>query len=109
MSAQLTADLMRAVFPGAPSAVINAFVDKQAVMDRVGVTATPTRLAYCFANLHAETGGFTIRGLVENINYTAARMAQVWPNRFADAVGLATIGGASAAFLAKMLPFWAAR
>jgi putative chitinase len=42
-------------------------------------------LAYFFANIHHETAGFTIRDLTENINYTAARMAQVWPNRFKSA------------------------
>lgn len=76
---------MRAVFPSAPDTIINAFIERQGVLSAVGLDGTRRRLAYCFANLHAETGGFTIKNLTENISYTAARMAQVWPNRFASA------------------------
>lgn len=79
---RLSLATLRAVFPEAPAAVINAFVEKQGVLTAVELNRTRQRLAYCFANLHAETGGFTIRNLTENINYTAARMAAVWPNRF---------------------------
>jgi putative chitinase len=76
---------MRAVFPNAPDTIINAFVEKQGVLSVVGLNQTRQRLAYCFANLHAETSGFTIKNLTENINYTAARMAAVWPGRFRSA------------------------
>jgi putative chitinase len=79
---RLSVATLRAVFPEAPAAVINAFVEKQGVLTAVELNRTRQRLAYCFANLHAETGGFTIKNLTENINYTAARMAAVWPNRF---------------------------
>ena len=57
-------------------------------MSAVGLNQTRQRLAYCFANLHAETGGFTIKNLTENINYTDARMAAVWPNRFSSAAAV---------------------
>lgn len=79
---------MRGIFPGAPETIISAFVEKQGVLSAVGLNQSRQRLAYCFANLHAETGGFTIRNLTENIGYTAARMAQVWPNRFASAAAV---------------------
>lgn len=82
---RLSQATMRAVFPGAPDTVINAFVERQGALSTVGLNKTRQRLAYCFANLHAETGGFTIKNLTENINYTAARMAQVWPSRFKSA------------------------
>jgi putative chitinase len=85
---RLSQATMRAVFPGAPDTIIAAFVEKQGVLSVVGLNQTRQRLAYCFANLHAETSGFTIRNLTENINYTAARMAQVWPNRFASAAAV---------------------
>jgi putative chitinase len=42
-------------------------------------------VAYFASNVEHECGGFTIRNLTENINYTAARMAAVWPKRFASA------------------------
>ncbi len=85
---RLSLATMRAVFPRAPDAVVNAFVEKQGALTAVGLNQSRQRLAYCFANLHAETGGFTIRNLTENINYTAARMAEVWPNRFASAAAV---------------------
>lgn len=85
---RLSLDTMRAVFPQAPAAITAAFVEKQAVLSAVGLNQTRQRLAYCFANLYAETGGFTIKDLVENINYTAARMAAVWPNRFSSAAAV---------------------
>ena len=82
---RLSMATMRAVFPRAPYKIIDAFVEKQGVLSAVGLNRTRQRLAYCFANLHAETGGFAIKNLTENINYTAARMAAVWPNRFSSA------------------------
>jgi putative chitinase len=92
---RLSQATMRAVFPDAPDTIIAAFVEKQGALSTVGLNKTRQRLAYCFANLHAETSGFTIRNLTENINYTAARMAQVWPNRFASAAAVQAKYGAA--------------
>ena len=85
---RLSLATMRAVFPKAPDTIISAFVERQGVLTAVGLNQTRQRLAYCFANLHAETGGFTIKNLTENINYTAERMADVWPNRFGSATAV---------------------
>lgn len=85
---RLTPALLRSIFPKAPATIIDAFAKKQGVLSAVGVNQTRQRLAYFFANIHHETAGFTIKGLVENINYTAARMAQVWPNRFKSAAAV---------------------
>lgn len=85
MPINLTKESMRAIFPRAPQAVIDAFVAKQDLLTKAGINETKTRMAYFFANIEHECGGFTIPNLTENINYTAARMAQVWPNRFRSA------------------------
>lgn len=85
---RLSLATMRAVFPRAPDTIINAFVERQGVLSAVGLNRTRQRLAYCFANLHAETGGFAIKNLTEDIRYTAARMAAVWPSRFASAAAV---------------------
>lgn len=85
MPIKLTKEAMRAIFPRAPQAVIDAFAAKQDVLTKAGINATRNRLAFFFANIEHECGGFTIPGLTENINYTPARMAQVWPNRFKGA------------------------
>lgn len=82
---QLSKEGLRAIFPRAPQAVIDAFATKQDVLTKAGINATRARLAYFFANIEHECAGFTIPNLTENINYTASRMAQVWPNRFASA------------------------
>lgn len=79
---RLTKEALRAIFPRAPQSVIDAFVSKQDLLTKAGINATRVRMAYFFANIEHECGGFTIPNLTENINYTAARMAQVWPNRF---------------------------
>jgi putative chitinase len=86
MTIQLTAPILRQIFPKAPQEVIDAFVAKQDVLDRVGVTHTRTRLSYFFANIEHECGGFTIKNLTENTNYTAERAAAVWPKRFPPVV-----------------------
>jgi putative chitinase len=85
---RLSLETMRAVFPNAPDTIISAFVEKQGVLSVVGLNQTRQRLAYCFANLHAETSGFTIKNLTEDIRYSAARMAEVWDNRFANAAAV---------------------
>ncbi|MGJ5032245.1 glycoside hydrolase family 19 protein [Bradyrhizobium sp. HKCCYLS2038] len=86
MTIRLTTEAMRALFPRAPQAVLDAFVAKQdAVLTPAGINHTRQRLKYFFANIEHECGGFTIPRLTENINYTAERMAAVWPNRFSSA------------------------
>jgi putative chitinase len=87
MSIRLDAFALRKIFPAAPAAVIAAFASDQgqAWLATAGISANRKRLAVAFAHCHAETAGFSIQNLTENINYTAARMAVVWPNRFKDA------------------------
>ena len=98
---RLSQATMRAVFPNAPQTIINAFVEKQGVLSTVGLNKTRQRLAYCFANLHAETSGFTIKNLTEDIRYSAARMAQVWDNRFASAAAVQARYGTAPGWQAK--------
>lgn len=100
---RLSQATMRAVFPGAPDTIINAFVEKQGVLSAVGLNQTRQRLAYCFANLHAETGGFTIKNLTENTNYTDVRMAAVWPNRFSSAAAVRAKYGTAPGWQLKAL------
>lgn len=53
------------------------------VIDRFEVN-TPLRLANFLGNVAHESRRF--EGLVENMNYSAKRLAQVWPRRFGRAV-----------------------
>lgn len=82
---KLTEADWRAIFPKAPQDIIEAFVAHAGALDAAGITRTRTRLAYALANVEHECGGFTVKNLTENINYTARRMAEVWPNRFSSA------------------------
>ena len=82
---KLTEADWRAIFPKAPDDVIDAFVADKRALDKAGITHSRTRLAYALANVEHECDGFSIRNLTENINYTAKRMAEVWPNRFSSA------------------------
>lgn len=81
----LTREGMRAVFPRAPQAVVDAFVTNQGVLAAAGILDTKTRLLYALSNVEHECGGFTIPNLTENIKYTHDRMHKVWPNRFSSA------------------------
>lgn len=85
---ELTATALRQLFPRAPQEVLDAFLAKQDVLSEAGINHTRQRLAYFFANIEHECGGFTIPNLTENINYSAERMAQVWPNRFSSAAAV---------------------
>lgn len=92
---KLTKETLRAILPRAPQAVIDAFIAKQDLLTKAGINATRARMAYFFANIEHECGGFTIPNLTENINYTAERMAQVWPNRFDSAADVRAKYGTS--------------
>src|SRR2546423_14224344 len=52
-----------------------------AAMERFEIN-TPYRAAAFLAQVAHESG--ELRRLVENLNYTAARLCAVWPNRFAN-------------------------
>lgn len=53
----------------------------QAAIDAQGISDSPSNTAAFLANIGVESRGLTT--LVENLNYTAQRLAQVWPQRYA--------------------------
>jgi len=85
MPIKLTREGMREIFPRAPQAVIDAFVNNQGALSAAGILSTRTRLLYALSNVEHECAGFTIPNLTENIRYTHDRMHKVWPNRFGSA------------------------
>lgn len=103
MTIELTAPALRAIFPRAPQTVLDAFLEKQSELTKVGVNHTRPRLAHFFANIEHECGGFTIKNLTENTNYTAERMAAVWPNRFASADAVRAKYGTAAGWQLRAL------
>jgi putative chitinase len=65
--------------PRARDAYREAFA-REDLLDAAGLCERPQRLAHFLAQVCHETGGLTI--LVENLNYGAQRLLQVWPSRF---------------------------
>lgn len=98
----LTADALRQIYPDAPEAIIAAFISRQDLLAKAGVSETRTRLAYFFSNLGHETGGFTIKDLTENIKYTHDGAARTWKNRFSSGVQVRQLYGASPGWQLKM-------
>lgn len=90
MTLLLTSAAVRQIFLKAPQAVVDAFAsaEGQRWLKSAGITDNAERLAVAMAHCHHETGGFTIRNLTENINYTDVRMAEVWPKRFSSAAAV---------------------
>jgi len=73
------ADLLR-LAPNARSSYRTAFQSGQGILDRYEISATPLRLAHFMAQVLHESGGLAIQ--FENLNYSAERLAKVWPTRF---------------------------
>lgn len=86
----LSLDAIKKIYPKASPEVHYAFASDaaQQVLMAAGISETPQRMATALAHCSHETDGFTIRSLTENINYTAERMAAVWPNRFPSAAAV---------------------
>jgi len=74
----LTAEIIRALAPRAHQDYVDALVNGGPVFEQYGIT-TPLRLAAFMATICHEAGGLSI--VRENMNYTAARIKQVWPTR----------------------------
>lgn len=71
----------KAIFPRAPQAVVQSFLDYQDKMAELGINHTRQRLNFFFANIEHECGGFGLKGLAENINYTHSRAAEIFGHR----------------------------
>jgi putative chitinase len=76
----LSADLLRALYPSAPDAMIDEFAMQSAdLLKEFGISAGQNRLHFFLAQIGHESGGKPVE---ENLNYSAKRMTQVWPKRF---------------------------
>ena len=77
----LTRAQIKGVFPRASEADIDAFVKfGEEALKKSGILDMATRLQYFLAQLGHESNGLTNRE--ENLNYSAARLMEIWPNRF---------------------------
>jgi putative chitinase len=101
MPLKLTRSDWAELFPKAAAVFIDALVDNPAHFETAGITETRTRLAYTLANVEHECGGFTVKDLTENINYSAKRMAEVWDNRFSSAADVVAKYGSKSGWQKK--------
>jgi len=77
----LTRAQLKTVFPKAAEADIDAFLKFGVeALKKAGILDVLNRLQYFLAQLAHESGGLTVRE--ENLNYSAARLMQIWPSRF---------------------------
>jgi putative chitinase len=79
--ALVTEAKLRKLFPSAKDATLVAFAAKAAALFKeFGLDAKRIRIEYFLAQVAHETGGLTRS--VENLNYSAKRMTEIWPTRF---------------------------
>lgn len=83
MSVTLTTEILTAGTGCSSDAAGQWLAPLQAAMDQYGISASPSNVAALLANIGVECNGFT--AMSENMNYSAQRLAQVWPQRYAVA------------------------
>jgi putative chitinase len=72
---------LRKLFPGAKETTVKAFAAKsKALFKEFGISDKTIRKEYFLAQIAHETGGLTRS--IENLNYTAQRITEIWPTRF---------------------------
>lgn len=77
----LTKTALRAIFPRAPEADLEAFVTfGMEALKNAGILEMANRLQYFLAQLGHESNGLTHKE--ENLNYSAQRLTEIWPGRF---------------------------
>lgn len=78
---RLTTQQLAALAPNARQNYKDSFADADTVLAEYGINKNALRLSHFMAQVLHEVGGLTI--LIENMNYRAARIKQVWSSRFA--------------------------
>ncbi len=76
----VTSAQLQLLAPNIRSNYRSGFANADQVLAEYGINNTVLRLAHFMAQILYESGGFTI--LIENLNYRAERILQVWPSRF---------------------------
>jgi putative chitinase len=78
----ITTTQLKHLAPNARSNYLEAFAGADAVLASYGINDNRLRLAHFMAQVLHECGGLTV--YTEDMNYSAKRIRQVWPSRFAS-------------------------
>jgi putative chitinase len=77
----LTRSQIKGIYPKASDVDVDAFLTfGEEALKKSGILDMVTRLQYFLAQLGHESNGLTHRE--ENLNYSAARLMEIWPSRF---------------------------
>lgn len=88
----LTMQILKSLYPTAPSRNRRYFaLQSRDLLARAGIFDAPVRLRIFLAQIGHESSGLKIEE--ENLNYSAARLRQVWPSRFRSDASAATHAG----------------
>lgn len=77
---KITAEQLNRLAPNARANYKEAFAQADTVLEAYGINKNALRVSHFMAQVLHEVGGLTI--LIENMNYSAQRITQVWPGRF---------------------------
>ena len=77
---KITPEQLNILAPNARANYKEAFAQADTVLAAYGINKNALRLSHFMAQVLHEVGGLTI--LIENMNYSAVRMTQVWKTRF---------------------------
>ncbi len=80
MSVHVTVEQVAQLAPHMRPGYREALRDGQPVFDQWGISASPRRVAHFLAQVLHESQALTVE--YENLQYSAARLVQVWPSRF---------------------------
>lgn len=80
MGVTVSLDQLIGLAPDIRPAYREAFSRGQPVLERYAIADTPLRVAHFVAQTLHESAAYTL--LFENLSYSAARLAVVWPSRF---------------------------
>lgn len=80
MTVSVTLEQLARLAPAMRPCYRAAFGGGQAALDRWGISASPQRVAHFLAQVLHESQALTVE--YENLDYSAARLAKVWPSRF---------------------------
>lgn len=80
MAVTVSLDQLTGLAPHISPVYRDAFSQGQPVLALYGISDTPLRVAHFVAQTLHESAAYTL--LYENLNYSAARLAVVWPSRF---------------------------